>query len=289
MSQQQTDVATLTEHTIRHDLDGASYIELINYAFQVGKRGYFVLQEQMPVGDSAHVLVRSLQPYLLLSQKVKEWPGTKLLDDCPRATMYTFEAVEPARKLLLRSTDHLYGWTQPDLPEDIGFLDGRGVPLVESTIHEKYLLLRLDDLRSQLIKRKFPALHNSLVASKQKTDAMLAQDWVKHNCLPEEEMEASPYLWASDRLYSLVHDEPELAWAIIRQIPQIDSSDWVLANVAAGPLERLLVCYGVQFIERIEMLAAQDPTFRKMLSAVWKNNISDDVWRRLKAVAGPSF
>ena len=70
---------------------------------------------------------------------------------------------------------------------------------------------------------------------------------------------------------------------------KLDSSEKILANIAAGPLEDLLVYHGEKFIDRVEEAAQSDPVFKKMLGAVWQNAIPDDVWNRVKAVAGPSF
>jgi Family of unknown function (DUF6869) len=117
----------------------------------------------------------------------------------------------------------------------------------------------------------------------------LAHDWAHYQGLPGRERERGPYFRAMVRLAELVRDDPELAWPVILEIPRIDASDMMLANVAAGPLEDLLVNHGSEFIERVEALAKIDPVFRKMLGAVWKNNISDDIWARLKVVAGPTF
>jgi uncharacterized protein DUF6869 len=131
--------------------------------------------------------------------------------------------------------------------------------------------------------------------SNQQTDisrkkiAALATDWVHYHRLPRKEQGNSPYFRAFERLHELVRDEPELAWPVIREIRQIDASGAILANLAAGPVEELLVHHGSEFIERIEALGKDDPVFRKMLGAVWKNRIADDVWGRLKAVAGPTF
>jgi hypothetical protein len=130
---------------------------------------------------------------------------------------------------------------------------------------------------------------------KQQTDASpksssaLVRDYIKYFHLPEEEKERSHYYWADDKLYYLVQDEPETAWAAIEEIIRVDASDAMLAYVAAGPIEHLLVQHGDEFIERIEQSARRDPTFRKMLGAVWRSLISEEVWKRLKAVAGPSF
>ena len=63
----------------------------------------------------------------------------------------------------------------------------------------------------------------------------------------------------------------------------------MLAHLAAGPLEDLLVRHGPTFIERIYETARKEPVVRKMLGAVWRNSIAEPVWQRLKEIAGPSF
>jgi hypothetical protein len=70
---------------------------------------------------------------------------------------------------------------------------------------------------------------------------------------------------------------------------RLDGSDWILANIAAGPLENSLVYHGDKFIDRFEVLAREDQQFRKLLGAVWQNNMSDALWARVKAIAAPSW
>jgi hypothetical protein len=95
--------------------------------------------------------------------------------------------------------------------------------------------------------------------------------------------------WAVVRLHDFIRNDPESAWQIIETIRTSDPSDHVLANLAAGPVEDLLVHHGERFIDRIETLSRQDPQFRKLLGAVWQSAIPESVWARVKAVAGPSW
>ena len=67
-----------------------------------------------------------------------------------------------------------------------------------------------------------------------------------------------------------------------RSFMQEVESDFLLSNLAAGPLEDLLVEFDDQFIDRIEKCASQSPRFRFMLSMVWKNDISEPVWERVR-------
>ena len=92
--------------------------------------------------------------------------------------------------------------------------------------------------------------------------------------------------WAFDQISRLCVDDPEACWQVIHAIRLLDSSDRILSNLAAGPLEDLLVAHGESFIGRIEELALQDARFRKLLSGIWRNKISEGVWARLRALAG---
>ena len=65
-----------------------------------------------------------------------------------------------------------------------------------------------------------------------------------------------------------------------------DSSQFILSNLAAGPLEDLLVRHGAAFIERAEHCSVEDPKFRAMLGMVWRNEISEAVWLRIQKATG---
>ncbi|WP_257165577.1 DUF6869 domain-containing protein [Bradyrhizobium sp. SRS-191] len=118
----------------------------------------------------------------------------------------------------------------------------------------------------------------------------LAQAWIDSHRLSPSEANGGQLISAWDALDALVRDQPEAAWPIIRQLWMLAQSDRMLALIAAGPVEDLLCLHGPDFIGRIEQLASQDAVVRKMLGAVWgQSRMADDVWRRLKAAAGPSF
>ena len=116
----------------------------------------------------------------------------------------------------------------------------------------------------------------------------IAAAWIDLHRLPEDSPGWQGKLWSFDRLWELVHDDPEAAWSIIQIIRQ-EGSDLVLSNLAAGPLEDLLVTHGDQFIDRVETLAEHDAQFRRLLAATWQNSMPPQLWKRIKAVAGPSW
>jgi hypothetical protein len=116
----------------------------------------------------------------------------------------------------------------------------------------------------------------------------IADAWIDFHRLPEDSPRRQDKFWSFDRLWELVHDDPEAAWNIIQIIRQ-EGSDPILSNLAAGPLEDLLVAHGDRFIDRVERLAAHDAQFKRLLAATWQNSMSPRLWKRIKAVAGPSW
>lgn len=117
----------------------------------------------------------------------------------------------------------------------------------------------------------------------------IAETWITLYYLPEDSQERRENFWAFNELVGLCNDDPESCWKVIHLIRQLDGNDKILANLAAGPLEDLLVYHGNDFIDRIESLAKKDPQFKKLLGAVWQRDTPDSIWKRVKAVAAPSW
>ena len=113
----------------------------------------------------------------------------------------------------------------------------------------------------------------------------LIRAWIALQEVEEESAFYERNLWAAEKLWEFSQDNPELCWELILEILHREPSDKVLGSLAAGPLEDLLVTHGSEFIEKVERQASQDKRFRGLLSGVWKNEMSDDVWDRVQAVA----
>lgn len=76
--------------------------------------------------------------------------------------------------------------------------------------------------------------------------------------------------WASDRLWEIVRDEPDVALELtLLLLKKEGDHDAVLAYVAAGPLEDLLKRHGLHVIDRLEQESKTDPRLQLVLSGVW--------------------
>jgi hypothetical protein len=100
----------------------------------------------------------------------------------------------------------------------------------------------------------------------------------------EEDAEAHSHgFWAYEAVDLLVRTEPEKAWSMILRLVELAPDDYVLATVAAGPLENLLGLQPYAFIHRVEDHAGRDQKFRRCLSGVWGwSTIPDDVQLRMR-------
>ena len=94
--------------------------------------------------------------------------------------------------------------------------------------------------------------------------------------------EAQSRFWAFDQIVDLVRNKPLDALEVILIILKITDDERVLANLAAGPLEDLLVVRGEEVIDRIIELAISDKNFYALLQGVWGNSIDKAVWYRIQ-------
>ena len=99
----------------------------------------------------------------------------------------------------------------------------------------------------------------------------------------------------NDAKPSVLTRELDLDWDIPRSNPELclQSILEILAKIpaepanrhfqvlAAGPLEDLLVNHGPAFVERIGVLARQDPAFRLLLNGVWSSSVNPSVVAKL--------
>jgi hypothetical protein len=117
---------------------------------------------------------------------------------------------------------------------------------------------------------------------------VLSADSVDRQMQDDHRIEVETYP-AFKELEKLVRDDPVRSWAIILCILKLAQQDQeALDNLAAGPLETLLVLHGPNVIERIEKDARSNPRLKALLLGVWGNAVNAAVWDRLQALLGDS-
>ena len=109
--------------------------------------------------------------------------------------------------------------------------------------------------------------------------------WITGMEAKERSPEYEANWWAISEVIDWALDgDGDRLWQFILEAHQRDLSDKVIGNLAAGPLEDLLAKRGADFIDRVEELARKDPKFNYLLGGVWRNSMTDDVWKRVENI-----
>jgi hypothetical protein len=113
----------------------------------------------------------------------------------------------------------------------------------------------------------------------------LVDAWIKLHEVTKtygNDSEAVKHLfWAFEELDNICGENPERALKQITNILGSTQDEYILANLAAGPLETLLARHGKKLIVDVERLAKNDHRFRSLLQNVWQNRIDDQTWGRI--------
>ena len=96
----------------------------------------------------------------------------------------------------------------------------------------------------------------------------LVDAWIRATNAPEGSSEREELWWAIDALFLLPVQDRETTWRFVLEVLRRRPRELVLGMLAAGPIEALLVHHGEMFIERVEMAAVHDATFRRILGIV---------------------
>lgn len=119
-------------------------------------------------------------------------------------------------------------------------------------------------------------------------DEEIAVTWIE-NCVAAidcgvDSKEADRTFWAYSELDRLCSDDPNRALDIVQLIASKRPADRVLCNLAAGPLEDLLVRHGATLIDRIEKLAQAESPLSIVIPGVWTERIDPTLQARVRAL-----
>jgi hypothetical protein len=103
---------------------------------------------------------------------------------------------------------------------------------------------------------------------------------------PRDSAEKKKLFWAWEKFDDLAREDPRACLQLCEEVLEYKPDDRVMALLAAGPLEDVLVRHGPAVIEEVETRARRRPQFRHLLGGVWKNAMKDEVWDRVCKARG---
>jgi len=111
--------------------------------------------------------------------------------------------------------------------------------------------------------------------------ADVAAAWISLQRSEQESVDATDLSWAADEINIAAVSDPDYCWLLICEILSQSKNEWILANLAAGPIEAMLSLHGKAVIGRVESLAQANPHFRQALGGVWNSAVESNVWSRV--------
>jgi hypothetical protein len=129
--------------------------KLLDVAIEACDR-FTVERSDMVMSPRGAEVYRRLQPFLLSQAVVSETPGSIYVPP-DTVTLRTYSLDAEAAEVIREATDKLYGWVEPDLPQDLCFLRGSAPWLVNHAADEASCLVVSDD-EAAAIEKAVPGL-----------------------------------------------------------------------------------------------------------------------------------
>lgn len=129
--------------------------KLIDVALEACDR-FTIERSEMVMSQRGAEVFRRLQPFLLSRAEVSETPGSIYVPP-DTITLCTYSLDEEAAEVIRDATDALYGWVEPDLPQDLCFLRG-SAPWLINNAPDRAACLVVSDEEAEAIRRAVPGL-----------------------------------------------------------------------------------------------------------------------------------
>lgn len=110
----------------------------------------------------------------------------------------------------------------------------------------------------------------------------LATAWMRMQRAQADSEAYEAEFWSLELLWDLCRKEPDHAWKAICEIYRSRPEEIVLANLAAGPVEDLLVYHGDVALPWIARYCSDEPGFVSVLEMVWRNDMTESAWTGLQ-------
>ena len=112
----------------------------------------------------------------------------------------------------------------------------------------------------------------------------IEQSWIRLHFAKQGSPEYEVEFWSFEAINELTHKKPSEAMAVILEIAAIDSSDAILGNLGAGPIEDLLLYHEPFIMDRVEAEVRKNPPLRRALKAVWLDPDESPICERLNKI-----
>ncbi|MEW8139520.1 MAG: DUF6869 domain-containing protein [Candidatus Thiodiazotropha endolucinida] len=121
---------------------------------------------------------------------------------------------------------------------------------------------------------------------KSSDDHIIAKSWVAMHLAGSGTKVYEENFWSYEKLDDLVHKDPLRALEIIKAIIMVNSSELILSNLGAGPIENLMCYNDAAVIDDIQIEAEANLLFKKAMSSTWLDSSDTKYLERFYKIAG---
>lgn len=151
-------------YDVTEDISGETFASLVAYAEQRCPYFSFVIRDSLRLSQKGLRVLNSLTESLLKTEETDHWPGTQLHGG-RLAVVNTYRLTPETRSTLVSATTSLYGWRQPDLPEDLCFWKDDSQPWLVTISHEQDAYFETSKQEIHKLVTAIPALQKAIVAT----------------------------------------------------------------------------------------------------------------------------
>lgn len=146
--------------TLIEEAKDGFYQQLIAYGSQHCSEVILVVRPSVQLDNSGMKFLDFISPYLKEKAQSQDWPGTHLINGY--AWVYHYYLTPELTQVLLRSTNNLYAWLQPKLPEDLCLIRSDQDPWLVTISHEQDSYLYLSESELNELLSKMPLIRTIL-------------------------------------------------------------------------------------------------------------------------------
>lgn len=111
---------------------------------------------------------------------------------------------------------------------------------------------------------------------------LVAEGWIDYWFGELDQLEKELSSWAPETLSIAIENDADYSLQILDEIHKLVIKSEHVAIFAAGPLEEFLARQDIVVIEDIEKRAENDARFAHALGGVWRQDMGDEIWARIK-------
>ena len=116
----------------------------------------FVIHDDFKKSENLNLILKELDHFLIISEIKSNWPGTEILFKQVQVNTYIFNEI--TKVIIIKYSNSLFDWQQPDLPEDLCLINRNNKPWLINIAHEDDAYMDINEDEKEKLHYLIPEL-----------------------------------------------------------------------------------------------------------------------------------